>query len=407
MNGMNRRWILVSFLSLLVVLEACRETVGRGDETRLTVDPAEGVIIDGYYGDYDTATKEPGRPAASLREPREELWTWSRDREEKAGTRLGVLFPNHEGNDPYWGAVRRGIFLQARLSGMDVELCASPGYEAVEEHREQFDALLERGVDGILLGSIHYLAMDDAVATASRREPPIPVVEVINDIHAPQIAAKALVSYVDMGSRAAEFVLEHAASTNKREISLAFLPGPIHSGWAPESLKGFLEVARAFEGDLEMLPPAWGSPEAAIQRRLTEEILEGHQRIDYLVGNAVAALEAVDLLEAMGRDHEVTVVSTYYTDGLREAIAQGKIAAAPSDRTELLGRLAVGMMTRLLDGEVPGTDFPFRAGPEVPLVTAANLETLFPPRGRDTESPESYARVGCTFRLPGGARDAP
>jgi protein TorT len=43
------------------------------------------------------------------------------------------------------------------------------------------------------------------------------------------------------------------------------------------------------------------------------------------------------------------------------------------------------MMVRIFNGEVPGRDFPFRAGPFIPMVTPANIanfpyEGLFGPR---------------------------
>jgi protein TorT len=50
--------------------------------------------------------------------------------------------------------------------------------------------------------------------------------------------------------------------------------------------------------------------------------------------------------------------------------------------------MAVDMMVRLLDGEQPGKDFPFRAGPIILTVTADNIddfryETFFGTRDFD------------------------
>jgi protein TorT len=388
----------LALAAFVVVAFAMTFCVRKGWGESVDLDPTEGIVISSFYGKYDPTTKEPGRPATSLAGPQTERWIWNstqpgdRDRP----LHLGVLFPNHEGNDPYWRTVRKGIVLQSQVLGIDVEICASRGYEAISQHQQQFMELLDRGVDGILLGSIHYLAMDDLVAAAG-----IPVIEIINDVHAPHITAKALVSFRDMGARAAEFVFSHAAATHKKELTFAFFPGPINSGWAPESLKGFLEVARTFPGELIALPPAWGSPEGPIQRALLEKVLDAHQHIDYLIGNAVAAHEAIDLLEAMGRGMEVTIVSTYYSDAIRGAIVRGEITAAPTDGTEHIGRLAVTMMSRFLNGESPGSDFPFRAGPRVPLVTAANVETLFPQNASTLSNgtASNFARDGCSFDL--------
>ena len=62
-----------------------------------------------------------------------------------------------------------------------------------------------------------------------------------------------------------------------------------------------------------------------------------------------------------------------------------EIAAAPSDRMADQGRMAVDMLVRLLAGEQPGRDFPFRAGPAIPVITPDNIgsyeyQALFGPR---------------------------
>ena len=80
------------------------------------------------------------------------------------------------------------------------------------------------------------------------------------------------------------------------------------------------------------------------------------------------------------------MVATYITPPVYDKIRSGRIEAAPADMGVDQERIAVGMMARLLAGQVPGKDFPFRTGPLIPVIHKANIdsypyERLFGPRG--------------------------
>jgi protein TorT len=211
----------------------------------------------------------------------------------------------------------------------------------------------------------------------------IPVIEVINDIRAPAIRAKSLVSFFDMGLHAGEFVVEDAKG--KAEVNVVFLPGPAGSGWAPDTLDGFKEAIKKFPGKVDILAVKWGDTGKDAQRTLIEDALQAFPKIDYLIGNAVMADAAVGPLAETGRSKTTKIVSTYIIPPLYDKIKKGEVAAAPSDLTVTQGQMAVNMMVRILNGQKPGVDFPFRAGPQIPTITKANIdnfsyELLFGPR---------------------------
>jgi protein TorT len=326
---------------------------------------AATIAVDAFYGTYDAKTKEIGFPARSLRGPVREEWRWGARPNRRY--RIGVLFPNREQNDIYWKAVRLGVEREAALSGVDVELLVTDDYTRLDQHQQQFETLVRAGVDAVVLGAIHYRAMDTLVerATSGAYGRRIPVVAVINDIHAPAISGKVLVSFFDMGRIAGRYVFDQARSARAAELTIAFFPGPINSGWAPDSLRGFLSVIRDYPGELRVITPLWGSPDARTQSQLVESVLENNASVDYIVGNAVAASAATGILRATGRQNEVRIVSTYYNEALEEEIRRGTIEAAPWDQTDALGRIAVGMAIRILNGERAGTDLPFQIGPSI------------------------------------------
>jgi len=335
------------------------------------------VKVNAYYGTYDVKGKKPGRPAESLVGPKLEDFV-PPVKANKPYT-IGVSFPHLK--DPYWLAVDYGIITEAKRLGVGIELVAAGGYTELGKQVNQVENLAQQGVDGIILASISYAGLDPVVGEIVKKG--IPVIEVINDIQAPAITAKALVSFYDMGYHAGEFVVDDAKG--KPEVNVVFLPGPAGSGWAPDTLDGFKEAIKKFSGKINILAVKWGDTGKNAQLSLIEDALQTFPKIDYLVGNAVAADAAVGPLAEAGRK-EVKVVSTYIIPPLYDKIGKGLVAAAPSDLTVTQGQMAVDMMVRILNGEKPGKDFPFRAGPIIPTITKQNMdqypyELLFGSRG--------------------------
>jgi protein TorT len=350
----------------MVVLFAGAFMFAPGTRANAADAPWWPVDVNSYYGSYDAAQKDAGRPSRSLEAPRMEAWTPP----EKANRpyTLGVSFPHLK--DPYWLAVNYGIVKEAERLGVGIQLVAAGGYTQLQKQVDQVENLSQQKVDGIILGAISYAALDPLVSEIDKKG--IPVIEVINDIQAPAIAAKALVSFYDMGRKAGEFVVADAAGKSK--VNVVFLPGPAGSGWAPDTLDGFKEAIKNFAGEVDILAVKWGDTGKNIQLSLIEDALQTFAQIDYLVGNAVAADAAVGPLAESNRAASVKVVSTYIIPPLYDKIKSGRVAAAPSDLTVTQGRMAVDMLVRILNGEKPGKDFPFRAGPIIPTLTTANID---------------------------------
>lgn len=346
-----RRTVLFALLGLLGAVLAC-STEAQPEEN--------GVPVNSYYRAFN-----PGRRDGGLGGPRPESWHCLAQAPSRR-YRIGVLFPNQETKDLAWKPARVGIEAQAKLLGISVEKLSSDSYEAVAQHQGQFRELVRRGVDGILLAPIHYTAMDALVEEAVGKG--IPVITLGNDIHTPVITAKVMRSAADAGRQLGEFVLRDAAAKRKPSLTIAFFPGPINSSWAPATLKTFLSVVRRFPGELTILPPAWGTPQLSIQRELVARVLEENPTIDYVIGNAVAATAAAELLQSIGRTHDTSVLSAYYSPMINPSLESGAITASAWERAEGIGRIAVDLMVRTLEGERPGRDFPFRVETQIHLI---------------------------------------
>lgn len=335
--------------------------------------------VKSYYGKYDPSLKQPGQASASLN--RAKLEEWIPPKSTGKTYTIGVSFPHIK--DSYWLAVNYGIISEAQRYGIGIKLLEAGGYGNLGTQVEQIRSLADAKVDGIIVGAISYHGNDAVIAELAQRS--LPVVEVVNDVYASAVAAKALVSFEEMGYIAGEFVAEHAEQTGRNTVRIAFFPGPEKSGWAPESLEGVKAATEFFPGSVELVDVRWGDTGIEEQRSLVRASLMQDKNVDYIIGNAVAALAATEVLQEMGLSDQVTVVSTYIIPPLYDEIKEGRVAAAPCDLTPFQGRMAVNMMLRILEGDKPGRDFPFRSGPFIPIVTPENVtsfpyEWLFGPR---------------------------
>ncbi|WP_207161425.1 TMAO reductase system periplasmic protein TorT [Rhabdochromatium marinum] len=323
-------------------------------------------MVNAYDGEYLVDTKIPGAPAASLRGPVVEPWHYVEQAQETY--RIGVLFPHLK--DSYWSAVAFGVTERAVASGVAFELMEAGGYPNLAVQIQQLRQFRERKVDGVILAGIAYDKLDNEVAATVAAG--IPVVAMINDIRAPQIQAKSMVSFREMGAKVGDYLRDNKVA--ERPVKIAFFPGPQDSGWAPESLAGFVEAIEDTP-EIQPLTPFWGDTDARTQRSLIRRAFHFYPDIDYLVGNAVMAQVAPSVLAELGRSPgEVRILSTYLIPQVYAHIQAGQVEAASADLNIDQGRIAMDMIIRLLDGQRSGVDFPFRAGPQIPIITADTIK---------------------------------
>lgn len=326
---------------------------------------ADGFAVEAYYGPYKVSTKKSDSVAGSLKGPKKDQWNAPKANKPY---HLGVSFPHLK--DPYWLAVDYGIVAESKALGVNMDLVAAKGYNDLNGQINQVQNLANRGVNAIILGAISYSAEDNLVSALTKKG--IPVVEVINDIQAQDIAAKTLVSFYTMGYKAGEHVAQDSEGQNK--VTAAFLPGPSGSGWAPQTLAGFKQALKDHNASsrVDLVAVKWGDTGKGTQTSIIQNVMNAHPKLDYLVGNAVAADAATDVLSDM-KGKKPQIVSTYLTPPVYQDVKEGKIGSASDDFPQRQGRMAIDAAVRILNGQKPGVDFPFRAGPEIISLTPKNI----------------------------------
>lgn len=271
--------------------------------------------------------------------------------------RLCVLYPHLK--DAYWLSVNYGMVKEARRLGVGFTLFEAGGYPNLNRQREQLLACAASGVDAVILGTVSYGGLSDAVERISAT---MPVIAAVNDIDDRGIAAKAAVSWVEMGAVAGRFLAErHPAGSPA--VRVAWFPGPAAAGWVGFVEEGFRAAIR--DSSVEVVATFHGDTGREQQVLLVEEALDQLGELDYIVGSGPTAEVAVSILRARGLQDRIGIVSTYMSHAVFRGIRRGRILVAPTDFAVMQGRLSVEMAVRALEGRLDVA----QAGPAIVAVT--------------------------------------
>ena len=290
--------------------------------------------------------------------------------------RICVSIPHLK--DDYWLGVNYGLIDEARRLGVRVSVYEAGGYDQLDVQRRQIEECLAQKTDGLIVSAISLDGLNDIVKEAAHEE--IPVLDLINGISSPGIAARTAVSFWDTGFQAGSY-LRRLQEKAGRPIQVAWLPGPKGAGWVAAGDAGF---RAAIEGSpITILFSEYGDTGRASQGKLVETALAQHaDQLDYIVGTAVTAEAAMKILGRRALANKIRVLSYYYSPGVHRGIRRGNILAAPSDLPVLQARIAVDVMVRILEGR----DYFKHVAPKVVLVDRDSVHgwdptTTLAPRG--------------------------
>lgn len=205
------------------------------------------------------------------------------------------------------------------------------------------------------------------------------MIDLVNGISSPDIAAKSLVSFYTMGAETGSYLAKkHPAGTP--EVVVGWFPGPAGAGWVEAANKGFMDAVKG--SAIKVLEPKYGDTGKEVQAKLVEDALQAAPNIRYVAGTAVTAEAAQGLIRERGLKGKVDLLAFYMTPGVYEGIKRGLIMAAPADSMVIQGRIAVDQAVRILEGK----DYVKHVGPKIFVVDSANIATvpqanILPPDG--------------------------
>jgi periplasmic protein TorT len=197
----------------------------------------------------------------------------------------------------------------------------------------------------------------------------IPVIDVINGMSSPDISAKSLVSFGEMGAKAGEYLAKlHPAGSGK--VKVAWFPGPPGAGWVEAGNTGFVEAVKG--SDIEIVDTKYGDTGKEVQLKLVEDVLEANPDIAYIVGTSPTAEAAVGLLKDRGLTDKIKVLAYYFTPPVYQGIKDGSILAAPTDSAVVQGRVAIDQVVRILEGK----EYAKHVGPALYVIDSKNVNSF-------------------------------
>ncbi|MBV7298242.1 TMAO reductase system periplasmic protein TorT [Enterovibrio paralichthyis] len=293
-----------------------------------------------------------------------------------------VSFPHLK--DAYWTAVNYGVVDEAKRAGVGMQLVEAGGYTNLNNQLSQIEDCVASGADAVIIGAISYDGLNNLVKNIAASG--VPVIDIVNGMSSPDISAKSLVSFGEMGAKIGEYlVAQH--KDDKEKVKVGWFPGPPGAGWVEAGNAGFQSAVK--DSNIEVVETKYGDTGKEVQLKLVEDTLEAHPDLDYIVGTAVTAEAATSLLRARGLTDEIGVLSYYFTPGVYQGIKRKLILAAPTDSAVIQGRIAIDQAIRILEGK-PYTK---HVGPQLYVIDESNIDSF------DSDSSLAPANFKPTFTV--------
>ncbi len=276
-----------------------------------------------------------------------------------------VSFPHMK--DAYWLAVDYGVVAESERLGVKMQLVEAGGYTNLNTQISQIEDCVARGAEAVVIGAISFDGMNNLVSEI--RAKGIPVIDVINGISSPELSAKSLVSFGEMGYKAGEYIAKlHPTGSGK--VQVAWFPGPPGAGWVEAGNAGFQEAVSG--SDIEVVETKYGDTGKEIQLKLVEDTLETYPDIQYIVGTSPTVEASISLLRSRGLTDQISLLAYYFTPGVFRGIQRGQVLAAPTDSAVIQGRVAIDQAVRILEGK----DYHKHVGPALYVIDPENINTF-------------------------------
>lgn len=257
---------------------------------------------------------------------------------------IAVMVPN--GVDPYFTAKRYGYEKECEKLGVKMLFYDAGGYANVNKQIGQVEDLMQRGIDGIIIG-------------ATSAEGTIPVVDKVIDKGIPIVidnldsrtkkpVLRIMKNGILVGQLRAIYIIEQLKGKGK----VLLLPGPSSTALCQEEHKGFVDYAKHFPGIKVITEWTASSPDAGM--KTVEGIIQAHPDLK-AVGcfSPPLSVGAIKAVQASGvKKGEIIIVGQMLDAGMEEYMRKGWLqATAMSDHIEM-AREAVRMVVKEIKGEL-------------------------------------------------------
>ncbi|MDQ1336089.1 MAG: Peripla 4 protein [Thermodesulfobacteriota bacterium] len=257
---------------------------------------------------------------------------------------IAVMVPN--GVDPYFTAKRYGYETECEKLGVKMLFLDAGGYANVNKQIGQIEDMLQRGVDGIILG-------------ATSAQGTVPVVDKVIDKGMPLVidnldsltkkpVLRIMKNGVLVGLLRAVYIVEQL----KGKGTVLVLPGPSAVSLCQEEHRGFVEYAKHFPGIKVITEWTPSSPDAGM--KTVEGVMQAHPDLKAIACfSPPLSTGAVKAVQASGvKKGDIIIVGQMLDAGMEEYMKNGWLqATVMCDHIEM-AREAVRMLVKEIKGEL-------------------------------------------------------
>lgn len=257
---------------------------------------------------------------------------------------IAVMVPN--GVDPYFTAKRYGYEKECEKLGLKMLFFDAGGYSNVNKQIGQLEDMMQRGIDGIILGAT------SAVGT-------IPVVDKVIDKRIPlvidnldSLTKKPVVRIMKNGILVGQLRAEYIIERLKGQGKVLVLPGPSAVSLCQEEHKGFVDYAKHFPKIKVIVEWTPSSPDAGMNT--VEGVLQAHPDLKAIACfSPPLSVGAVKAVQASGaKKDDIIVVGQMLDAGIEDYMRKGWIqGTAMCDHIEM-AREAVRLLYKEMKGEL-------------------------------------------------------
>ncbi len=248
--------------------------------------------------------------------------------------------------DAYWLGVNYGLVDEARRLDVTLSVFEAGGYGNLDEQKEQISACLEDSPDALIVSAVDFDKLNPTLAKVHAKG--IPIIDMINGVSFPKIAARTVGDYYDNGFEAGRYLVEQNQGSED-PLRVLWFPGPKGAGWVTRGDQGFNAALKGT--NVEILATAYGDTGKNVQGELIEAALVRHPEVDYIVGTTVTAEAAIGIVRRKRLRDKTKVLAYYFGPGVYRGLKRGAIVAAPSDLQVIQARIAMDQAVRILEGK--------------------------------------------------------
>jgi ribose transport system substrate-binding protein len=257
---------------------------------------------------------------------------------------IAVMVPN--GVDPYFTAKRYGYETECEKQGVKMLFYDAGGYANVNKQIGQIEDVMQRGIDGIILG-------------ATSAEGTVPVVDKVIDKGIPLVidnldsrTKKPVLRIMKNGILVGQLRAVYIVEQLKGKGTVLVLPGPSAVSLCQEEHQGFVEYAKHFPGIKVITEWTPSSPDAGM--KTVEGILQAHPDLKAIACfSPPLTVGSVKAVQASGaKKGEIIVVGQMLDAGMEQYMEKGWLeATVMCDHIEM-AREAVRMVLKEIKGEL-------------------------------------------------------